>query len=117
MYSLLALLADAQPQMESTAPQWVTFVPLIAIMLFMFLFMGRNSRKQESERQAMVNSMQKGHKVLTNAGIYGTVVSVSDTEDEVVVKVDDNVRLKMIKGSILRNLTREEEAKAAKEKK
>jgi hypothetical protein len=31
--------------------------------------------------------------------------------------VDDNVRLRMTKGSIARNLTREEAAKAAKEKK
>ena len=117
MFSLLALLADAQPQVESTAPGWVNLVPLLALGLLMFLIMGRGSRKQDQERQAMVSSLQKGHKVLTNSGIYGTVVGVSDTDDEVTIKVDDNVRLKMIKGSIARNLTREEEAKAAKEKK
>jgi len=31
--------------------------------------------------------------------------------------VDDNVRIKMTKASVARNLTREEEAKAQKEKK
>jgi len=52
------------------------------------------------------------------AGIYGTVVSFSDTKDEVVVKVDDGTRLRMTKNSILRNLTREEEAvKAQKDTK
>ena len=59
-----------------------------------------------------------GRKVLTSAGIYGTVISASETEDEVVVKVDDNTRLRMLKSSVVRNMTREEEAaQAAKEQK
>ena len=57
---------------------------------------------------------EKNDKVLTAAGIYGTVLSVSDKEDEVVVKVDDNTRLRMIKSGITRNLTKEEALAAAK---
>ena len=72
-------------------------------------------RRQEQRRKAMVSDLKKNDKVLTTAGIYGTVVAVSDTEDEVTVKVDENVRLKMAKGSIGRNISREEEAKQQKE--
>jgi len=52
--------------------------------------------------------------VLIFGGIYGTVVMVSQTEDEVTVKVDDNTRLKVTKASILRNLTKEQAAAAPK---
>jgi preprotein translocase YajC subunit len=70
-------------------------------------------RRQEQERQALLTNIKKNDKVITSAGIYGTVISVAEKEDEIVVKVDDNVRLKMVKNSILRNLTNEEAAKEA----
>jgi len=75
------------------------------------------ARSRERERTQLVSGLKKNDKVLTTAGIYGTVVSVSDKEDEVVVKVDDNTRLRMLKGSIMRNLSNEEAQKAEKEKK
>jgi preprotein translocase subunit YajC len=71
-------------------------------------------RKQDQERAALLTSTKKNDKIITHSGIYGTVVSVSEKEDEIVVRVDDNVRLKMVKNSILRNLTNEEAAKEAK---
>ena len=63
---------------------------------------------QEQERQALLTKMKKNDKVLTTAGIYGTVIAVGDNEDEIIVKIDDNVRVKMIKAAIARNLTNEE---------
>jgi preprotein translocase subunit YajC len=89
-----------------------------AIMLVGYLLLVRPMKRQEADRQAMAKNLRKNDKVLTTAGIYGTVITASETEDEVVVKVDDNTRLRMLKGSIARNLTREEEAaQAAKEAK
>ncbi len=124
--TLLILLADGT---GTTAPTGGTpqgggslfdnpimfFLP-VGVVLFYFLFL-RPARKQEQERAALLTTTKKNDKVITHSGIYGTVVSVSDKEDEIVVRVDDNVRLKMVKNSILRNLTNEEavkEAKAAK---
>ena len=89
----------------------ILVIPLIVLGYFLFL---RPMRRQEQERAALLSNVKKNDKIITHAGIYGTVISVSDKEDEIVVKVDDNVRLKMIKNSILRNLTNEEAAKEAK---
>ena len=61
--------------------------------------------------------MKKNDKVITHAGIYGKIISVAEKEDEIVVEIDDKVRVKMVKNAILRNLTNEEafkEAEAAK---
>ena len=46
----------------------------------------------------------------------GFSVSYTAANDEVTIKVDDNVRLKITKGTVGRNLSREEEAKQEKEK-
>jgi len=91
----------------------ILFLPFV---LLYFLFLRPMQRKQEAEKNSMVSNMQKNDKVITTSGIYGTVISVAEKEDEVVVKVDDNVRLRMLKASILKNLSHEERVKAEKEK-
>jgi preprotein translocase subunit YajC len=89
-------------------------MPFIGIaVIFLFLMM-RNSRKQDREKQNMLSNLEKNDKVLTIGGIYGTVISVNPNEDEVVVKVDDNTRLKITKGSIAKNMTKEQAAAAPK---
>ena len=68
-------------------------------------------------RIVLATALKKNDKVLTTAGIIGTVVSISEKEDEVTVRVDENCRLKMLKSSISRNLTQEEAAKKPEEQK
>lgn len=91
------------------------FLPLMLFAIF-WLVVLRPGRRQEQERQMnLLKGLTKNDKVMTAAGIYGTIVAVSETEDEVTVKVDDNVRLRMTRASILRNITKEEAAKEAKD--
>ena len=114
---LMLVLADNTPP-AGQQPQGglfdnpIMFLLPVGIVLFYFLFL-RPMRRQEQEKQAMLTNIKKNDKIITTAGIYATVVSVAEKEDEIVVKVDDNVRLKMVKSSILRNLTNEEAAKEA----
>ena len=121
---LLLLLADATAPAGGGTPPAPSndpfgglgiMAPMILIFVVGYFLIMRPMRRQEAERKAMASNVKKNDKVLTAAGIYGTVVAVSDTEDEVTVRVDDNTRLKMIKSSIVRNLTREEEAAKPKE--
>jgi preprotein translocase subunit YajC len=112
LYALL-LLAEDKPKGGEPS-----FSPLILMLGIFFLFwlvvLRPIGRRQQHERDSMLANLKKNDKILTSSGIYGTVVTVSDTADEVTIKVDDNVRLRMVKASIARNLTREEEAKAQK---
>jgi len=119
--SLLTVLADGAQQPQGGDQGGSPFAnPLFLIIpgvLLFYLLILRPMRNQEKERQNLLAQMNKGDKVITISGIYGTIVSVSDKPevDEIVVKVDDNVRLKMTKNAIHRNLTNEEKAKEAKE--
>jgi preprotein translocase subunit YajC len=89
------------------------FIPIIAVMaLYMFLM---RPKREDAERQKFLAGLQKNDEVLTASGIIGNVVTVSETEDEVVVKLDDHLRVRMTKGSILRNLSSEKRAKEQKE--
>jgi len=118
MLDTLVLLAQeggkAKPDQSPFGSAFL-FFPLIIIALYFIIVILPGKRRQEKERQSMITGMKKNDEVLTIAGIYGTVVTVSETKDEVVVKVDDGTRLRMTKGSIARNISAEEAAKAAKE--
>ena len=86
-----------QPQQEA-AESLSSSCPLIAIaVLSSTCCSSVRMKRQEQERQALASNLKKNDEVLTNAGIYGTVVDVSENEDEITVKVDDNVRVKMTK--------------------
>jgi preprotein translocase subunit YajC len=113
MLATLLLFAEDPPQGQ--APSWYGMLPFVAIAAVFLLMMMRNSRRQDRDRQAMLTSLEKNDKVLTIGGIYGSVISVNPNEDEVVVKVDDNTRLKVTKGSISRNITKELAAAAPKQ--
>jgi preprotein translocase subunit YajC len=114
MLATLLLFAEGEAQQQQGPPALFQFAPILIIGAFLIIMMMRGSRRQERERQSMLSSLEKNDKVLTIAGIYGTVISVSPTEDEVVVKVDDNTRLKVTKASIQRNITKEQAGAAAK---
>jgi preprotein translocase subunit YajC len=113
MLATLLLFAEDAPQ-QQPGGDLLRFAPIFLVVAFVFIIMLRGSRRQDRERQAMLANLEKNDKVLTAAGIYGTVISVHPTEDEVVVKVDDNTRLKMVKAAIQRNITKEQAAAAPK---
>jgi preprotein translocase subunit YajC len=116
-YQTSILLAVNEPE-QPAPPRPPAFLdPLVlfpGIALLFYFFVLRPGRRQDLERQSFLSNLKKNDKVVTVSGIYGTVVAVAEKEDEVTVRVDDNVRLKMTKASIVRNLTNEEAAKAAK---
>jgi preprotein translocase subunit YajC len=116
MLTFFQLLAEAQENARSTEPPWVSFLPFVAIIVGFYFLLIRPGIRQEKERKELRSKMKKDDKILTTSGIYGVVVSVSDKEDEVVVRVADNVRLRMVKAAIDRNFTNEEAAREAKGK-
>ncbi len=106
--------ADPQGQ-QGTNP--LQYWPFLLIPVVLYFLMIRPGRRQEQQQKSMIAGLKKNDKVQTIGGILGTVVSVSEKEDEVVIRVDDNSRLRMIKSSIARNLSNEEAARQPKDQK
>lgn len=87
-------------------------LPIGLGLLFYFLILMPQSREQ-SKKDAMLNSLKKNDRVTTIGGIIGTVAEVR--QDEVVLKVDDNTRIHFQRKAIASVLTGEnkEEAKSS----
>ena len=84
---------------------WSFLLMLALMFLVMWLFMIRPQRKQQKELQEMRNALKKGDKVITAGGIYGTVADID--ERTVLVKVDGEVKIRVDKSSINRDMTGE----------
>ena len=96
---MLNLILQANPQAQgSSLSMWIM---LALIFLVMWFFMIRPQRKQQKELEAMRNSLKKGDKVITAGGIYGTVDEISDKT--VLIKVDGDVKLRVDKGSLVKD--------------
>lgn len=77
-----------------------TFIIIIIwILIFYFLVMRPNKRKQK-EQQNLMNSLQEGVEVVTIGGIRGTIAFVG--EDYVELRVDKGVKITFSKSAISR---------------
>jgi len=87
----------------------------IGLMFFVLYFlMIRPQRKRQRQRMEMLEAVRKGDRVITTGGIHGTITLVRDRE--VVVKVDDNVKLTLSRNGIAQIIPREtEDAKRDKD--
>lgn len=76
-------------------------IMMVLIFVVMYFLMIRPQQKRQKELVKFRNSLEKGAKIITAGGIYGTVKEVKD--NIVVIEVDNNVNLKMDKAMIMRD--------------
>ena len=69
--------------------------PLIILFAIFYFLVIRPQQKQHKEHKEMIESLQKGDKILTNGGIIAEVVKVE--EEFLKIKTDENTFLKLEK--------------------
>jgi preprotein translocase subunit YajC len=52
---------------------------LVGMFLIMYFMMIRPQQKQRREREAMLNSLKRGDRVVTSGGLHGTITNITDT--------------------------------------
>jgi preprotein translocase subunit YajC len=77
---------------------WPMLIFLVVIFALFYFVMIRPQRKRQKEHQQMMSELQKGDKVITAGGIYGTIESLS--EDNVVIKVEGGTTMRVARGSV-----------------
>ncbi len=75
------------------------FIPvMIGGFILLWMFMGRNKKKQQAQRRERLSSLKKGDRVMTIGGVIGTIAEAR--EQELVIKVDDGTRIKFARWAI-----------------
>jgi preprotein translocase subunit YajC len=75
-----------------------TVVMFGAIFLIFYFMIIRPQQKRAKDREKLLSNMQKGDKVITSAGLHGTIVFID--EKTVLLQVSDNVKLKYERSAI-----------------
>ena len=93
------------------AAAFTSFVPLILIFGIMYFLLIRPQQKKLKEHKAMVEALRRGDQVLTQGGIVGKVTHVNE-DGTVVVEIADNVKVKVVKATIVQVMNKTEPAAA-----
>ncbi len=88
----------------------VTFGLIIVVFYFLVI---RPQNKKQKDAKKLLQSIRKGDRVVTIGGMHGYVESVK--EDAVVIKVDDNVKIKFSKSAVSQILERRDDSGDTKE--
>ena len=86
------------------------FIPLILIFVIFYFFLIRPQQKKVKEHKAMVENLKRGDKVITSAGIIGTVERIIDNEKAEIL-IAENVKVEVIKSTGIQALMSAPEVK------
>jgi len=95
------LLMMATPEAaggEQGGSTLMVLLPWVVIFLIFYLLLIRPQAKKQKEHKAMLDSLQKGDKVITSGGLIGTIVGTN--EDIVTVKFGENFKAEVGKNYI-----------------
>ena len=110
--SIAAFAEEAAPEQQPSAIG--SFLPLILLFVVMWLFFIRPKNKEMKKMEEMRKALKKGDKVITTAGIIGTVTNIDETSTTITVRTGSTTLIDFEKSAILRVLNAETAAPAAK---
>ena len=98
--------AGAAPQSGAFMFVWLGL--MVALFYFMLIFMLiRPQKRREKERQALLNAVKTGDRVLFAGGFLGVVANVK--EKTLVVKIADGVKVEIVRGAVSQVLEKGDE--------
>lgn len=93
--TLASLLADAPaPAPAGSGPFAVVMMTFVLLIVMWFLIV-LPKKSQDKQAQKLIDSIKINDKVMTTAGIIGTVASLDKEGGEIVLRVDDSTGTKI----------------------
>lgn len=86
------------PPPDGAPSLWVQLVPFALILGIFYFVILLPMRRRQQKVAAFQASLKVGDKVVTTAGLYGTVTKINDTS--VQMQIAPNVRIEVAKASV-----------------
>ncbi|OPX18463.1 preprotein translocase subunit YajC [candidate division WOR-3 bacterium 4484_100] len=96
---LLYLLGQSSGQQSNPL---VGLLPLILIFVVFYFLLILPQQRRQKQHQRLLSKLEKGDRVITSSGIYGTIVNVKD--HSVILLIADGVKVEMEKSHIIDKL-------------
>jgi preprotein translocase subunit YajC len=73
---------------------------LVMIIIFYFLVIRPQQQRAKAHRE-LVDKVRRGDTVITSGGFIGKVVKAADNSDEVEVELSENMRVRLLKSTLM----------------
>lgn len=90
--------AQAAAPAQSDASSLISLLPMVGILVIFYFLLIRPQSKRAKEHKQMTEALQRGDEVITNGGILGLVVNVS--EGYVIVEIAPSVEVTLQRSSV-----------------
>ncbi|PPI36632.1 MULTISPECIES: preprotein translocase subunit YajC [unclassified Rathayibacter] len=87
-----------------------TIILLVLLLAVMIIFMFRNNKKRQRDAESMKNNLQPGVELMTGSGLFGTVVSIDDEANKIVIESTPGTLLTIHRQAIARLIDPSENA-------
>jgi preprotein translocase subunit YajC len=98
MIEASGLLALAPPTGGQGGSALSGLIPIVLMFVIFYFLLIAPQRKKAKAHAAMLEALKSGDRVITNGGIYGTVVGVDD--QKVLLRIADQVKIEVAKQAI-----------------
>lgn len=95
------LISDAFAQAAAPAQSdagLLSLLPMVGILVLFYFLLIRPQSKRAKEQKQMVEALQRGDEVITNGGILGLIINVS--ENYVIIEISPAVEVTVLKSSV-----------------
>ena len=80
---------------EAQGSPFVSFLPIVFLLLIMYFLMIRPQQKKQKEHVKLLDELKVNDVVITTGGIIGKITNIKKEKDIVVIKVDDATNTKL----------------------
>ncbi|TFD33446.1 preprotein translocase subunit YajC [Cryobacterium cryoconiti] len=75
---------------------------MLAVLAALVFFMFRNSRKRQKDQAALQSQMVVGADVMTNFGLYGTIIAIDEEANKVALEIAPGTVVQLHRQTIAR---------------
>ena len=90
--------AAAAPAPASGGMEMIIMLAVFGLVFYFMIY--RPQAKRVKEHKSLMSALSKGDEVLTQGGIVGKIVKVSDEKDFIVVSIAEGTEVTVQKGAI-----------------
>ena len=98
LHLIQEMLAMAPQQGQSGGGSILDYAPMILIFVAFWFLLIAPQRKKQKQHAKMLEALEKGAKVKTIGGVFGTVTGVKD--DRFVLRISENVKIEVAKEAV-----------------
>jgi len=76
----------------------MAFAPLLIIMVIFYVLLILPAQRRQKKTQQMLGALKNGDKVITNGGLFGTIVGIEG--DSIQLRISDQVKVKVLRSAV-----------------